>query len=104
MPILDNKLPPLQPNYAIQYDPASFWVADETAAGRTNTTRGGGAKAPVRDPRTQTTSRGGGTDSSDLKGLAPFNFPEQETPAQTARVTMTWYAVLDLNAASEGDE
>ncbi|MDF1869030.1 MAG: type IV pilus assembly protein PilM [Phycisphaerales bacterium] len=104
MPILDNKLPPLQPNYAIQYDPASFWVADESAGGRTNTTRGGGAKAPVRDPRTQTTSRGGGTDSSDLKGLAPFNFPEQETPAQTARVTMTWYAVLDLNAASEGDE
>tara|TARA_R110000868_G_scaffold119469_2_gene317083 strand:+ start:433315 stop:435276 length:1962 start_codon:yes stop_codon:yes gene_type:complete len=99
-PILKTKLPPLQSHYAIQYDPASFWV---TEAGAT-TTSGRTTSRPtvVTQPRNPTRGQSG-SDSSDLKGLAPFEFPEQPAPAQSARVTMTWYAVLDLKAA-EGDE
>jgi type IV pilus assembly protein PilM len=95
-PILRDKLPELQSLYAIKYNDASFWSTDATTTTRTTNPRN-----VVNNP-TRPSVRGT-SDSSDLKSIAPFDFKAQPEPANTTRVTMTWYAVLDLNA-SEGDE
>ncbi len=96
-PILRDKLPELQSLYAIKYNDASFW-----STGADTTTRNNPGNDPTRPTRPSTGTRGT-SDSSDLKSIAPFDFDAQPQPANTTRVTMTWYAVLDLNA-SEGDE
>jgi hypothetical protein len=96
-PILRDKLPGLQSIYAIKYDPNAYWSTDEVASsGRTS------PRNPVPSGRTPTTGRGT-SDSSDLKSLAPFDFQPQPTPEYNTRVTMTWYAVLDLTTA-QGDD
>lgn len=96
-PILRDKLPELQSLYAIKYDPNAYWSTDEVAStGRTS------PRNPVPSGRTPTTGRGT-SDSSDLKSLAPFDFQPQPTPEYMTRVTMTWYAVLDL-ANAQGDD
>ncbi len=96
-PILRDKLPELQSLYAIKYNPASFW-----STGADTTTRNNPGNNPTRPTRPTPGTRGT-SDSSDLKSIAPFDFDARPEPENTTRVTMTWYAVLDLNAF-EGDE
>ncbi len=95
-PILRDKLPELQSLYAIKYNDASFWSTDAESTTRTTNPRN-----VINNPTRPTTR--GTSDSSDLKSIAPFDFSAQPQPQSSTRVTMTWYAVLDLNA-SEGDE
>lgn len=99
-PILQDDLPKLRSDYAIESDPTKSWESGATTTTRTTTT----------NPRTaqQNTTRGGSarstsSDSSTLKNLAPLEYEEPESTTPTTRVTLTWFAVLDLNAP-EGDE
>jgi len=104
-PILKETLPKDQPLYAIQYDPDNYWQSETQTTNRNNT--------PTRPTQRQTT-RGNqqpygnsSGNSADLNALAPFEFPTQTTTSETTpestRVTLTWYAVLDMNPV-EGDE
>jgi len=97
-PILETTLPPQQSLYAIQFDSSNYWSIEGADA----STRSSDPRRAQSDPRRGSTTRTT-SDSSDLKNLAPFEFPAEEETPQTTRVTLTWYAVLDLNAY-EGDE
>lgn len=96
-PILQNELPKLQSEYAIESDPDKPW----TEGARTVITRNTNA----RPGSLNTTPRGvrSNTGLSSLNTLAPFERPEDDAPAQSIRVTVTWFAVLDLSSP-EGDE
>ncbi|MFK7759717.1 MAG: type IV pilus assembly protein PilM [Phycisphaerales bacterium] len=97
-PILKETLPANQELYSIKYDPNAYWEAGGSA--RTTTGRPTRPNRPVNTGST----RGGSSDNSDLKSIAPFEFVTPEaSPTETTRVTITWFAVLDLNAP-EGDE
>lgn len=97
-PILQNELPKLQTEYAIESEPIKPWVsgATTTNASRNTTSRPGQST----QPRGTTSSNAG---SSSLNTLAPFERPADEAPAQTTSVTITWFAVLDIRSP-EGDE
>lgn len=97
-PILRDTLPELEENYAVQYLSSSFWDAGaSTAAGTPTRNNPRPVRTPTRQPGRTT------TDSSDMKSLAPFDFPVPVTPDELTRVTVVWYAVLDMNT-QEGDE
>lgn len=89
-PILQNQLPKLQSEYAIESDPDKPW----TEGARTVVTRN--TNTPPRGVRSN-------TGLSSLNTLAPFERPADDAPAQSIRVTVTWFAVLDLSSP-EGDE
>ena len=99
-PILQTELPKLQTLYAIQSDETKPWASEETSTGNRSTTRN--PRVAQTGSNTRTT-RGPSGGSTDINNLAPFDYSAPEAPAQTTRVTLTWYAVLDLNAY-EGDE
>ncbi len=97
-PILRDILPGLRDQYSIVYDKDTFWTGGETDAtpgGRTSRPK------PPRQPTRGNTSTTSG--STNINTLAPLKFPASEQSADTTRVTITWFAVLDLSA-NEGDE
>ncbi len=97
-PILQNELPKLQTEYAIESDPTKPWTSGATT---TNTTRNPGSRPGQNTQQRNTTRSNAG--SSNLNSLAPFERPADVAPAQSTRVTVTWFAVLDLSSP-EGDE
>ncbi len=97
-PILQSELPKLQTEYAIESDPTKPWVSGDT---KTNTTRNPGSRPGQNTQQRNTTRSNAG--SSNLNSLAPFERPADVAPAQSTRVTVTWFAVLDLSSP-EGDE
>lgn len=102
-PILQNELPKLQTEYAIESDPDKPWVSGATTT-NANSTRNPGGRATQQNatPTRNTTRSSAG--SSSLNTLAPFDRPADVAPAQSTSVTLTWFAVLDLSSPQEGDE
>lgn len=104
-PILQNELPKLQTEYAIESDPAKPWQAGATTttSNNTNNTRNpGGRTNPQGNLPPRGTRASGGL--SSLNTLAPFEHQAPESSPQTTRVTLIWFAVLDLSSPQEGDE
>lgn len=107
-PALRQKLQESQDAYTIVASETGFWAAGATQ-GTVTTTRGGNVptRVAVTDPGRggYTGSSGGG--SRDLESLAPLVPSDAGQAAGVgSMVTLTWYAVLDLdpNAAGNNDE
>ena len=107
-PALRQKLQESQDAYTIVASETGFWASGATQGGVT-TTRGSSVptRVAVTDPGRggYTGSSGGG--SRDLESLAPLVPSDAGEPAGVgSMVTLTWYAVLDLdpNAAGNNDE
>ncbi len=98
-PILQNELPKLQSLYAIESDDKKPWESGESTAATRPTTRNN----PKQGGRNQGGRPGSSGGSSDINNIAPFDYSIPETPEQTTRVTVTWFAVFDMNSY-EGDE
>ena len=98
-PILQDELPKLRDDYSIESDPAKSWDSGATTAGtRSTNTKPRGTRV------TQTRTTGASSsDSSNLKSLAPLEYEEPKSTTPTTRVTVTWFAVLDLNAPGGDD-
>jgi len=101
-PILQNELPKLQSLYAIESDEAKPWESGASTASTRSTNRS--PRVAQNNPRTRNTGGrpGSGSGSSNLSSLAPFDYSIPEA-TETTRVTVTWYAVFDMNPY-EGDE
>jgi type IV pilus assembly protein PilM len=107
-PALRQKLQESQDAYTIVASETGFWAAGATQ-GTVTTTRGGNVptRVAVTDPGRSgyTGSSGGG--SRDLESLAPLAPADAGQSAGVgSMVTLTWYAVLDLDpkAAGNNDE
>ncbi len=107
-PALRQKLQESQDAYTIVASETGFWASGATQGGVT-TARGSSVptRVAVTDPGRggYTGSSGGG--SRDLESLAPLVPSDAGEPAGVgSMVTLTWYAVLDLdpNAAGNNDE
>jgi hypothetical protein len=94
-PVLRDTLPGLRDQYAIEYDKGTFWSGGEVD----DTKPPSGRRNPTKQPTRGSSSTG----STNINTLAPLKFPAPVQSNETTRVTITWFAVLDLSA-NEGDE